>query len=223
MKIQKRLITVVVFLFFLMALAAIPALAGVLPITTCDKDGIGSVTLVTDDNPPVEATILSVDNVTSPGNCLVKVLVPQAINIMVGLPMGGAWNGRLQSEGGGVYQGYLPNPMSMADGYVGITTDTGHVGNVPPGFPPFFAMLDGSFAMLEPGEPNIPLQIDFSYRSEHLMAVIGKQLIQAFYGQQPLFSYWNGCSDRWPPGTCDGAALPGGLQRHSCRCTRDPL
>ena len=193
MKIPKRLI-VVAFLFVLTALAAVPASAGISPITTCDMSGIGSVTLVTDDNPPVEATILSVDDVTSPGNCLVKVLVPQAINIMVGLPMGGAWNGRLQSEGGGVYQGFLPNPTSMANGYVGITTDTGHVGFVPPGFPPFFAMLDGSFAMLAPGEPNIPLQIDFSYRSEHLMAVIGKQLIQAFYGRQPFFSYWNGCS-----------------------------
>jgi len=195
MKIQKRLITVVAFLFFLMALAAVPASAGISPITTCDMKGIGSVMLVTDDNPPVEATIQSVDDVTSPGNCLVKVLVPQAIHIMVGLPMGGAWNGRLQSEGGGVYQGFLPNPTSMVDGYVGITTDTGHEGHAPPGFPPFFAILDGSFAMLAPGQPNIPLQIDFSYRSEHMMAVIGKQLIETFYGPNTiLYSYWNGCS-----------------------------
>jgi hypothetical protein len=37
--------------------------------------------------------------------CLVKVLVPPAINIWVGLPTGGNWNGRLQSEGGGGYRG----------------------------------------------------------------------------------------------------------------------
>jgi hypothetical protein len=54
--------------------------------------------------------------------------------------------------------------------------------------------LDGSFGMLKVGEPNVPLQKDFAYRSEHLMAVIGKQLVQAFYGTAPQYAYWNGCS-----------------------------
>src|SRR5205814_8690426 len=45
-----------------------------------------------------------------------------------------------------------------------------------------------------PGQPNVPLQVDFAYRSEHLMAVIGKQLVQAYYGKPPTYSYWNGCS-----------------------------
>jgi hypothetical protein len=48
--------------------------------------------------------------------------------------------------------------------------------------------------MLAPGQPNLSLQIDFAYRSEHLMAVVGKQLAQAFYGRAPAFAYWNGCS-----------------------------
>src|SRR6185369_14815703 len=34
----------------------------------------------------------------------------------------------------------------------------------------------------------------FANRSEHLMAVLGKQLVNAFYGQGPVYSYWNGCS-----------------------------
>ena len=61
-------------------------------------------------------------------------------------------------------------------------------------------MASGSFGMLyqrqgsTPGTPNIPLQIDFAYRSEHLMAVIGNRLTQAFYAQRPAYSYWNGCS-----------------------------
>ena len=160
------------------------------PITTCDEAGVGSARL-TADAPP---KILSVSTGTEGGvsYCLVKVLVPQAINIWVGLPMNGAWNGRWQSVGGGVYQGSVDVPLeALRAGYAAATTDTGHKGGRP-GVPVPF--LDGSFGMLKPGEANVPLQQDFAYRSEHMMAVIGKQLVQAFYGKQPEFSYWNGCS-----------------------------
>ncbi len=50
------------------------------------------------------------------------------------------------------------------------------------------------FGMKSPGVANKPLWVDFAYRSEHLMAVVGKQLTQAFYGKAPELSYWNGCS-----------------------------
>jgi Tannase and feruloyl esterase len=167
------------------SIAAAPASAQT-PVTTCDSAGIGSVHL-TADGPPV--TIESVSAATAGSGatavpyCLVKVLVPQAIHIWVGLPMDAKWNGRWQSLGGGGYAGSVSAPTSaVLRGFAGATTDTGHTGG------------DGSFGMLAPGVPNIPLQIDFAYRSEHLMAVIGKQLVQAFYGQPPAYSYWNGCS-----------------------------
>jgi len=178
-----------VFLF------AVDAQAQILPVTACTSAGIGSVSLVTDDHPPVAATVLSVSTATAGTGasavpyCLVKVMIPTAINIWVGLPMANKWNGRLQSLGGGGYAGSVGAPTAaVAGGYVGITTDTGHTGG------------SGSFGMLyprsgsTPGAPNVPLQIDFAYRSEHLMAVIGKQLTRAFYGQGPVYSYWNGCS-----------------------------
>jgi len=166
------------------------------PILTCDTAGIGSVSLLSDlptlptTSPPNSsaATITSVSTGTTGGvpYCLVKVLVPPAINIWVGLPTDGSWNGRLQSEGGGGYAGSVGVPTgSIAGGYVGVQTDTGHTGG------------SGSFGMLTPvpnGAPDVQLQTDFAYRSEHEMAVIGKQLAQAFYGQLPQYSYWNGCS-----------------------------
>ena len=162
---------------------SLSAEAQVSPCIECSMDGIGSVELYA-DGPPV--TILDATEETTTNGvpyCLVKVLVPEAINIWVGLPMEGMWNERLQSLGGGVYCGSVSAPTgAVSGGYVGISTDTGHSGFI----------LDGSFGMLEPGVPNIPLQIDFSYRSLHLMAVIGKQLIEAFYGQPPVYSYWNG-------------------------------
>jgi hypothetical protein len=152
----------------------------------CDAAGIGSVKLTADNG---TAAIVEVSSGTTgrgaPGvsYCLVKVRVPAAINIWVGLPMGGAWNGRLQSVGGGGYAGNATIPEgAIAAGYVGVTTDTGH------------SDRSGAFGMLQPGKPNTSLQIDFAYRSEHLMAVIGRQLTQAFYGKAPTFAYWNGCS-----------------------------
>ena len=131
------------------------------PVTTCDAAGIGSVTLV-GDGPAVTIESVSTGTVGSGAAavpyCLVKVLVPQAIHIWVGLPMGGKWNGRWQSLGGGVFAGQagLAAPTSaLQDGYAGATTDTGHAGG-PPRFPPFLSFLDGSFGMLSPGLPNVP-------------------------------------------------------------------
>ncbi|HEX2542440.1 MAG TPA: tannase/feruloyl esterase family alpha/beta hydrolase [Caldimonas sp.] len=167
------------------------------PVRTCDAAGIGSVQLVSDlptlptTTPPndTSVTITSVSTGTTPSGapyCLVRVLVAPAINIWVALPTEGRWNGRLQSEGGGGYAGSVNVPNNaVSAGYVGIQTDTGHTGG------------SGTFGMLTPvpnGAPDVQLQSDFAFRSEHLMAVIGKQLTQAFYGQLPEYSYWNGCS-----------------------------
>jgi hypothetical protein len=161
------------------------------PAVSCDATGIGAVALTADGVPPqILSAAVAVEGELM--YCLVKVLVPQAINIWVGLPMNGAWNGRWQSVGGGVYAGVVDVPReAIRAGFAAATTDTGHSGSRP-GIPVPF--LDGSFGMLRPGEPNIALQKDFAYRSEHLMAVIGKQLVLAFYGTAPKYSYWNGCS-----------------------------
>ena len=157
------------------------------PITTCDRAGIGSVRLIADGP---TATILEISSAIAGSDaaavpyCLVKVLVPQAINLWIGLPMDSKWNGKLQSVGGGGYAGVVAVPTAaILGGFVGVSTDTGHS-----------AQAGGSFGLLSPGKPNTPLQIDFAYRSEHLMSVIGRQLTQAFYGKPPSYAYWNGCS-----------------------------
>jgi hypothetical protein len=153
------------------------------PIKSCDQTGIGATALTADGPKPV-ITSVSAGKTGDVNYCLVKVLVPQAINIWVGLPMDDSWNGRWQSEGGGVYAGAVNVPASLREGYAAATTDTGHSTNA----------LSGAFGMLEPGKPNVELQTDFAKRSEHMMAVIGKQLVKAFYGKEPDYSYWNGCS-----------------------------
>ncbi len=153
-------------------------------VQSCDAAGIGAAKLVAEGAVPT-ITSVSIGQAGAVRYCLVKVLVPRAINIWVGLPMDGAWNRRWQSVGGGVYAGAAAIPAeALSEGYAAATTDTGHSGNP----------LDGRFGMLEPGKPNVELQQDFASRSLHLMALVGKQLVQQFYGTQPRYSYWNGCS-----------------------------
>jgi hypothetical protein len=184
--------------FGLLAVAALLYASGSFAHSTpraCDAAGIGSVRLVA-DGPAVTIESVSLETAGSGATavpyCLVKVLVPKAIHIWVGLPTDGKWNGRWQSLGGGGYVGSTALPTgAVLAGYAGATTDTGHTGGRPDLPVP---LLDGSFAMASPGVPDIPAQVDFAWRSEHLMAVIGKQLVRAFYGVAPSYSYWNGCS-----------------------------
>ena len=161
------------------------AQAQVAPVMSCDASGIGSVKLKADKPPKILEAVSAIvgKDASAVPYCLVKVLVPDAVNIWVTLPMEGKWNGKLQSIGGGGYAGTVTAPTTpVLGGYVGVATDTGH------------SDVDGSFGMKSPGVANKPLWVDFAYRSEHLMAVVGKQLAQAFYGKGPQFSYWNGCS-----------------------------
>lgn len=130
---------------------------------TCDATGIGSASLAADGVVPTIASITTGvatarGSTTGVSYCLVKVLVPQTINIWTALPTGGAWNGRWQSVGGGVYAGAATVPTeALLAGYAAATTDTGHATNA----------LSGAFGMLKPGEPNVTLQRDFATRSLH--------------------------------------------------------
>ena len=118
-----------------------------------------------------------------PAFCRVAVtLTPTSdsdIKVEVWLPMSG-WNGKYQAVGNGAWQGsigYAAMAEALRRGYATSSTDTGHVGG------------SASFGMGHPEKV-----IDFAYRSEHEMVVTSKAVINAFYGNAPKFSYWNGCS-----------------------------
>ena len=82
--------------------------------------------------------------------CLVKVLVQPAINIWVGLPADGTYNGNFQALGGGGYAGTVSAPIkAVLGGYVGAATDTGHT-----------SAVGGSFGMLPDGSgPPAPTRL----------------------------------------------------------------
>jgi feruloyl esterase len=101
------------------------------------------------------------------------------IGIEVWLPASG-WNGNLQSVGNGAWAGTISYPAlatALAEGYAGASTDTGHAGN------------NADFITGHPDKV-----IDFSYRAVHELTVAAKGIVAAFYGNQPKYSIWNGCS-----------------------------
>src|SRR5262245_35876847 len=118
-----------------------------------------------------------------PGFCRVAATITPAndseIKIEVWLPESG-WNGKLESVGNGAWAGTISYPAmaaALAVGYAAASTDTGHTGNNP------------DFITGHPEKVT-----DFAYRAVHEMTVAAKAIVDAYYGNGPKYSYWNGCS-----------------------------
>jgi Tannase and feruloyl esterase len=115
------------------------------------------------------------------------------IKVEVWLPASN-WNSKYQAVGNGGWAGVISYPAmaeALARGYATSSTDTGHVGG------------SGSFAL-----GHQEKLIDFGYRSEHEMTVKSKQIIKAFYGNAPQYSYWNGCSTGGRQGLKEAQMFP---------------
>ncbi|MET7686592.1 tannase/feruloyl esterase family alpha/beta hydrolase [Streptomyces sp. NPDC005483] len=101
------------------------------------------------------------------------------------LPVNG-WNGRFQGLGGAAYLAGDNNVglgTAVKNGYAAVTTDAG-VGDA----------LDTSWALNSAGQVNTALLKNFASRSQHEAAVVGKEVVDAVYGEGPAYSYFNGCS-----------------------------
>ncbi|KAK1471703.1 tannase and feruloyl esterase [Colletotrichum abscissum] len=109
------------------------------------------------------------------------------------------WNGRLQAVGGGGWRAgrmllsYTTMAGAIADGYATVTTDSG-LGD---------AMGPDSWALISPGNSNLYALQDLGSQTLYDEAIIAKHLIENYYGREPSYSYWNGCSQ----GGRQGAAL----------------
>ncbi len=121
-----------------------------------------------------------------PAFCRVAATLTPASDSEIGIEVwmpSSTWNGRFEGVGNGGYAGSIPYSAiapGVALGYATVGTDTGHVGT---------STDDGSFALGHPEKI-----VDFGYRAIHLMTVIGKQIAAAFYGDDPKYSYFTGCS-----------------------------
>lgn len=125
------------------------------------------------------------------------------VYITVWLPLTD-WNGRYQATGGGGlaagYDWLLMNPV--ASGYAASSTDAGLTLNqtVDP--------QGGTWALNPDGSFNEPLVLNLAWRSIHDMAVVSKALIKQFYGENPEYSYWTGCSQGGRQGYAAAAKYP---------------
>ena len=97
------------------------------------------------------------------------------------------WNGRFMSSGEGGLAGALNYTRNGLDGgldeivrrgYATASTDTGHRAS-----DPYWAI----------GHPE--RVVDYAHRAKHLVTVAAKGLIEAYYGQPPVRSYFNSCSN----------------------------
>jgi feruloyl esterase len=91
------------------------------------------------------------------------------------------WNGKYFFAGGGGFNGSLPRlDQALAEGYAAAGSDTGHQGD----------SLDGAWAL-----NNLQAQTNYGYLATHVVTLLGKEVLRAYYGQNERRSYFVGCSN----------------------------
>jgi feruloyl esterase len=110
------------------------------------------------------------------------------------------WNGTFAGTGNGGIGGvivYSSLPGGVQAGTAVANTD---LGTSP-------AATDPLGGLVLTGHPE--KQIDYATRSTHLMTVRSKQIIEAFYGEPPKYSYFLGCSAGGGQGIHEALQFPG--------------
>jgi feruloyl esterase len=186
------------------AVAAVPANAALVahggsrsPIRSCES--LAAVSLA---NVTINSAVLDPGNQTTPRSCRVNATsthppLGDRVTIDIWLPVDN-WNGRFQGTGGGGFLGGSPAslPGPIREGYATGSTDTGHVGG------------SGSFALDANNRFQWILIRDNAYLGIHEMTVVGKGLTEAYYGKEPRYSYFNGCSTGGRQGLSEAQRYP---------------
>jgi feruloyl esterase len=135
-------------------------------------------------------------NAELPAFCRVRAGAPAAISFEVWLPSD--WNGRFQGVGNGGMAGavsYAAMATALRSGYAVASTDTGHHAGEQP--------FDASWAR---GRPD--LIEDFGHRSLHVTTVQAKVIASAYYGTEPTYAYYVGCSKGGQEGLMEAQRYP---------------
>lgn len=112
---------------------------------------------------------------------VVNVSTSSSSGVQVEAWLPDSWNGRFLATGGGGIGGCIDYPTiqnGASLGFASFGTNGGH--NSSEGFEFFL------------NQPEVLK--DFGYRAIHVEAEVGKDLVRAYYGQQPRHNYYAGCS-----------------------------
>jgi feruloyl esterase len=103
-------------------------------------------------------------------------------NIRFELLLPETWNGSFTMGGGGGFVGTVQNSArgSVNRGYATVGTDTGH------------QWQQGHMAGW--AYNNLEAQLNFGYLAVHRTAEVAKAIVRAYYGKEPAYSYFLGCS-----------------------------
>src|SRR2546423_418303 len=136
-----------------------------------------------------------------PEHCEVRGVIWPEARFAVKLPTD--WNERFQMAGGGGWAGIISLPQvdnAVREGYASTSTDTGHDAQKEPGT---------IFAYASKENPHAARKvIDFGYLAVHETAVLAKKIIRAYYGAEPRYSYWVGCSTGGRQGLMEAQRYP---------------
>lgn len=120
------------------------------------------------------------------------------VKVWVNLPLEN-WNGRFCGKGGGGFAGGFPTFMGdlTKQGFAVGCTNTGHDG------------MSASFALDAVNHCLNWQEIkDYAYLGIHEMTLVGKALVEAFYGKQPRYSYFIGGSNGGRQGLNEAQRYP---------------
>ena len=146
------------------------------------------------------ATLIAATQQT-PEHCDVRGVIAPEAKFAVKLPTD--WNNRFYMVGGGGYAGTISHgPMNtgLQKGYATASTDTGHDAAKEP---------LATFANPGPNNPHADRKVlDYAYLAVHNTAVLAKQIIKTYYGSDPKYSYWVGCSTGGRQGLMEAQRYP---------------
>lgn len=143
-------------------------------------------------DPAVTKSAPPAADVTVP-HCRVTGVIDGEIGFVELLPSD--WNGRLAMGGTGGFAGSI-DPGSLAGanrGYAAVATDAGHRA---------FA-TDARWAIGHPDRLR-----NYAFEAVHRVALTAKQLVRAYYGSDPKYAYFAGCSNGGRMGLMEAERYP---------------